>query len=116
MLINVKRRARLVSVLLGMCAAAAPLVAQTVPNYWTGEVMMLEAWTTGSVAFTLATPNPPCGQQFVVNGTHPGAKNFYAMLLTAKATGRTVKAYVGACGTIDNGTFSYAHVTYLYLN
>jgi hypothetical protein len=113
---TMKPRARLAAGLLGLCAAVTPLAAQTVPNYWTGEVMMLEAWNNGHVAFTLATPNPPCGQQFVVNANHLGAKNFYAMLVAAKVSGRTVKAYVGSCGTIDNGSFNYAHVTYLYLN
>lgn len=98
------------------CAAVSPLGAQAVPNYWTGEVAMLETWPNGHVAFTLNTPTPPCGQQFVLNFNNAGFKNMYALLLTAKASGRTVKAYVGSCGTIDNGTFNYAHVTYLYLN
>ncbi len=95
--------------------AKPPAEAQTVPNYYTGTVAMLEAWTNGHVAFSLNVANAPCQQQFLVNGNLPGAKNFYAMLLTAKASDRPVKAYVGSCGGIDGGGFAYAHVTYLYL-
>jgi hypothetical protein len=106
----------IVLVAFAIAWAAKPLAqAQTVPNYYAGTVAMLEAWNNGHVAFTLNAANAPCQQQFLVNGNLPGAKNFYAMLLTAKASDRPVKAYVGSCGGIDGGGFSYAHVTYLYL-
>jgi len=104
------------------CAAAAiagfnlPTNAQSAA-YYTGEVTMLEAWRTGNVAFTLSVSDVPCNGQFILNKSDPGSRNLYAILVTAKASGRTVRAYFDGCGLAEGyGGTNYAQVAYLYLN
>jgi hypothetical protein len=95
---------------------STPAAAQS-PAYFTGEVSMLEGWQTGNVAFTLFASGVPCNGQFILNKSDPGAKNLYAMLLTAKASGKTVTVYFTTCGVAEGyGSTSYAQVGYLYLN
>jgi hypothetical protein len=101
------------ALLSGVIAAIAN--AQS-PAYYTGEVLMLEAWRTGNVAFTLNASGIPCNGQFVLNKSDPGMKNLYAMLVAAKAADRTVRAYFDGCGPAEGyGSTSYAQVAYLYL-
>ncbi len=108
-------RATLVAACVGLVLTTAAFSQS--PAYYTGEVLMLEAWRTGNVAFTLDAPGVPCNGQFILNKSDPGSKGLYAMLLAAKAAGRTVRAYVDGCGAAEghSGT-NYAQVAYLYLN
>ena len=77
---------------------------------------MLEAWRTGNVAFTLSATGVPCNGQFIVNKSDPGMKNFYAMLVTAKASGQNIRAYFDGCGQAEGyGSTNYAQVAYMYL-
>lgn len=103
---------------LGAALAAAAFVtsAHAQSAYYTGEVTMLEAWRSGNVAFSLSAVGVPCNGQFILNKSDPGSKNLYALLVTAKATGRTVRAYFDGCGLAEGyGGTNYAQVAYLYL-
>ena len=92
------------------------LPAQAQAAYFTGQITMLEAWRTGNVAFMLSAPGVPCNGQFVLNKSDDGTKNLYAMLLTARATGREIKVYFTNCGPAEGAsTSNYAQVNYLYL-
>jgi hypothetical protein len=94
----------------------APATAQS-PDYYIGSVVMLEAWRTGNVAFTLDAVGVPCNGQFVLNKSDDGAKNLYAMLVVAKAADRAVKVYFTGCGPAEGVSGSnYAQLNYLYLN
>jgi hypothetical protein len=97
-------------------SAIGPAAAQS-PNYYIGTVVMLEGWRTGNVAFTLSASGVPCNGQFILNKSDDGSKNLYALLLSAKATDRTVKVYFTGCGPAEGVAGSdYAQLNYLYLN
>jgi type 1 fimbria pilin len=113
---------------LGIAFAAAALAvvlfagayaqAQSIDNSFSGNVRWLEVWKNGNVAFTIDVANPPCGGQFLINISNgvDGAKNAYAALLGAKLSQRPVRIYVETCTTAAGVAFSYADVTYLYID
>jgi hypothetical protein len=76
---------------------------------------MVEAWPSGNVAFRITTAGVPCNGQFILNRTAAGTRNLYALLLTAKATGRQVRVAQSTCGPADDYGGNYAIVNYLYL-
>jgi hypothetical protein len=80
-----------------------------------GTVAMLEVWKSGNVAFTLSPSVSTCNGQFILNRSDPGTRNQLATLLTAKATGRTVRVHSSGCIAADDYGHSYNSVAYLYL-
>jgi hypothetical protein len=66
--------------------------------------------------FTLDATGVPCNGHFILNKSDPGTKDFYAMLLTAKSSERTVRAYFDACGPAEGGTGNFALIQFLRLN
>lgn len=83
-------------------------------NY-TGRVNWIEVWSSGNVAFTMTGVTVPCTlQQFIISKSSDGAKNLYAMLLTAKATGQSIMVVQSTCGPADGGGGNYGVVDYLY--
>ena len=97
-------------------ACSAGISSAQAPAYYVGQVTMLEAWRTGNVAFTLSAAGVPCNGQFIVNKSDPGAKNLYALLVTAKSTGQNIRAYFDGCGQAEGyGSTNYAQVAYMYL-
>jgi hypothetical protein len=101
-----------------VCAAVSPppVRAQS-PAWYSGEVIWLEVWRNGNVAFRMPTNVAvPCNGQFVLNKSDPGTKNQYATLVAAKLAGRTVTVYFDVCGPAEGYGASYAQVAYLYLN
>ena len=102
-------------VLAALIGIDLPAGAQA-PAYYIGTITMLEAWRTGNVAFQLDVAGIPCNGQFIINKSDAGSKNFYATLLTAKATEKTVRVYFDSCGPAEGYGGNYAGVAYLYLN
>ncbi len=103
---------------LGAAAALAALglgPAYAQGQQFSGKVSMLEAWRQGNVAFSLTAAGVPCNGQFILNKSDAGAKGMYAMLMTAKATGATIRVYFDGCGPAEGTSISYAQVAYLYL-
>jgi hypothetical protein len=66
--------------------------------------------------FTLDAPGVPCNGHFVLNKSDPGTKEYYAMLLAAKTSERTVRAYSDVCGPAEGSTGNFALVQFLRLN
>ena len=95
---------------LGLCAASA---GQAQPQY-VGAVATLEVWNSGNVSFTLNTSVGTCNGQFVINRSDPGLKNQFAVLMIAKATGKSVRVYSSACIPAENYGSSYNNVLYIY--
>jgi hypothetical protein len=103
------------AVILALSCAAWSAIAQA-PAFYTGQVVMLEAWRAGNVAFTLNATGVPCNGQFILNKSDPGTKNLYALLVTAKAAGMNIRAYFDGCGPAEGyGSTNYAQVAYMYL-
>lgn len=110
------RKGKAVSLLLGMAALGAIISAvhgQTPPNY-TGNIVWLEVWKSGNVAFTLTASGVPCSGQFILNKSDDGFKNQYAALIAAKLADRPVRVYAGACIAATGGGGNYIEVVYLY--
>ena len=83
----------LVMLQLAASASAAPV--------WSNALIVdrIEGDSNVTVYFTEATPNPGGCSQGVLRvvsweASHPAAKNFLAMMLTAKVSGRSVQALV----------------------
>jgi hypothetical protein len=89
-------------------------VAAADPFYATGNVLWLEVWSSGNVAFTLTGVTAPCNGQFLINASSPGIKNIYAALLAAKHAGTAVGVHQSICGPAEGYGGSYALVDYLY--
>jgi hypothetical protein len=87
--------------------------AQTINDSFTGNVLWIEVWKTGNVAFKLDVSNPPCNGQFVLNNLDPGLKNQYAALIAAKLSDRPIRVYVSSCIAAEGYGGSYASVDYL---
>jgi hypothetical protein len=104
-----------VAAAVGLTSGIATVQAQ-LPAYYTGNVIWLEVWKNGNVAFTLATSGVPCNGQFVINGGLEGARNAYAALLGAKLADKPLRVYVGSCVTPPGTSGSYADVNYLYID
>jgi hypothetical protein len=89
--------------------------AQSQSASYTGTVNWIEVWPSGNVAFTLTGVTPSCPTpQFIINKSNDGAKNLYAMLLTAKAAGNAIRVSQSVCGPADGYGASYAIIDYLY--
>jgi hypothetical protein len=104
-------------VIVSVAITAAATVGAQSPALYTGNVVMLETWRTGNVAFTLSAAGVPCNGQFILNKSDPGSRNLFAVLVTAKTTERAVTVYFTGCGPAEeySGT-NYALLNYLYLN
>jgi hypothetical protein len=107
-----KSKFRVKAVLLSLGALYA---AQGQAANHTGQINWIEVWPSGNVAFTMTGVTVPCTlQQFIINKSNEGAKNLYAMLLTAKAMGQSIMVSQSTCGNADGGGGGYAIVDYLY--
>jgi hypothetical protein len=103
------------SIRIALMALTALLSAQSYATSYIGKVDWIEIWPSGNVAFKLVGVTAPCAtQQFIINKSNEGAKNLYAFLLTAKATGSSVTVAQSVCGPADGYGASYAIVDYLY--
>jgi hypothetical protein len=110
MLTKSKFRPRVVLLSLVLLCAAQSQAA----NH-TGQINWIEIWPSGNVAFTMTGVTVPCTlQQFIINKSNDGAKNLYAMLLTAKAMGQSIMVSQSTCGNADGGGSGYAIVDYMY--
>jgi hypothetical protein len=109
-------KARLVrKMLFGGAAVALGLQAHAA-NY-TGTISWIEVWPNGNVAFAVTGVTLPCAlQQFVLNGSNPGTKNQYALLLTLKSQGKPVRISSSTCGPEEGYGANYALVDYLYFD
>lgn len=89
--------------------------AQSQATNYTGTVNWIEVWPSGNVAFTLSGVTPACSTaQFIINKSNDGAKNLYALLLTAKASGNSIMVSQSVCGPAEGYGSSYAIFDYLY--
>jgi hypothetical protein len=105
-----KFRVRAMLLSLGvLCAVQSHAVNHT------GQINWIEVWPSGNVAFTMTGVTVSCSlQQFIINKSNDGAKNLYAMLLTAKAMGQSIMVSQSICGNADGGGSGYAIVDYMY--
>ena len=106
------RRSKVLAAVFGLLFGAS---AQAWTNF-TGNLVMLEVWSSGNIAFTLSVANVPCNGQFIINASTAGAKNLYAALLLARAAGTTITVSNSVCGPADSYGGNYAIVDYLYPN
>jgi hypothetical protein len=79
-------------------------------------VIVLEVWRSGDIEFKLDAAGVPCNERFVLNKFDPGTKDFYPMLLTAKSSERTVRAYFDVCGPAEGSGGNFALIQFLRLN
>jgi hypothetical protein len=97
-------------------AGVCTLAHAQVPNWYVGEITLLEVWRNGNVAFKLSGTGVPCNGQFILNKSESGTKNQYAALIAAKLADRTVTVYSDACGPAEDYGSNYAQVAYVYPN
>jgi hypothetical protein len=106
--------------LIGLTALIALTAGPVHAVTFEGRVAMLEVWTSGNVAFTLASVTPGyCNNQFIVNVSFPGAKNLIATLLAAKSQERRIRVMSSVdsagCTAADSHGGSYIKPDYLYV-
>lgn len=105
-----RRRAIRAALLMALALTAATAHAAS----YIGEILWIEVWPSGNVAFKLKNVTAPCNGQFLINASMPGAKNLYAYLLTIKASKDSATVAHTTCGPADGYGGSYAIVDYLY--
>ena len=94
--------------------AALVLAMQAQAASYTGTIIWIEVWPNGNVAFTVSGVTLPCTpQQFILNGSNPGTKNQYALLLTLKSQGKPVRISSSTCGPAEGYGANYALVDYM---
>ena len=85
---------------------------------YTGNIVMLEVWKNGNVAFSITPVPSACNNQFILNFSDPGTKNQYATLLAAKSRGSQVTVYTNpTCVVAENFPSAgavYNETLYLY--
>jgi hypothetical protein len=100
---------------IALAAFATTLfAAQARAASYIGEILWIEVWPSGNIAFRLKDVAAPCNGQFIINNSMPGAKNLYAYLLTIKASGNTATVTNSVCGPAEGYGGSYAVVEYVY--
>jgi hypothetical protein len=80
----------------------------------TGKVDMIEIWSNGNVAITLAAAIPGCNGQLILNASSPSTKNIYAAVLAAKHADRSIRIVTNGCGAAEGYGGSYHLPLYVH--